>query len=415
MKASLIRESGIVLGFLLVSVRGIASADSWPQFRGPEGQGHSAAIGLPLKWSQSESVAWKVAIPGVGFSSPVIDGEKIWLTAARDEGHTFHAVCLNKATGTLIQDVLVATNDKPRRVHPTNSPASPTPILENDRIYVHFGANGTACLTTSGKILWMVKLPHLQAYGPSSTPILYQDFLIVPCHGTDVRYLVALDKKTGKQRWKIDHRGRCSESTPLVIHTSRGDELIYNAAERVVAIEPLKGTPLWTVEQGDNFAQIPRPVFEHGMVYVCGGYYAPIVQAIRPGGRGDVTKTHVQWSLRHSSVPLNPSPLVVGKEFYMVSDNGIASCLDALTGKLHWRERIGGTYYASPLAADGRIYFFDAAGTTTVIKPGIRFEVLAINKLDEKTMASPAVVDKAIYLRTASRLYRLENAVVAKK
>ena len=415
MKASLIRESGIVLGFLLVSVRGIASADSWPQFRGPEGQGHSAAIGLPLKWSQSESVAWKVAIPGVGFSSPVIDGEKIWLTAARDEGHTFHAVCLNKATGKLIQDVLVATNDKPGRVHPTNSPASPTPILENDRIYLHFGANGTACLTTSGKILWMVKLPHLQAYGPSSTPILYQDLLIVPCHGTDVRYLVALDKKTGKQRWKIDHQGRCSESTPLVIHPPSGDEMIYNAAERVVAIEPLKGTPLWTVEQGDNFAQIPRPVFEHGMVYICGGYYAPIVQAIRPGGRGDVTKTHVQWSLRHSSVPLNPSPLIVGQEFYMVSDNGIASCLDALTGKLHWRERIGGTYYASPLAADGRIYFFDAAGTTTVIKPGLRFEVLAINKLDEKTMASPAIVDKAIYLRTSSRLYRLENTVVAKK
>jgi outer membrane protein assembly factor BamB len=415
LKATLIRASGIVLGFLLVSVRGVASADSWPQFRGPEGQGHSAAIGLPLKWSQSESVAWKVPIPGVGFSSPVIEGEEIWLTAARDEGHTFRAVGLNKTTGKLIHDVLVATNDKPGRVHPTNSPASPTPILDNDRIYVHFGANGTACLTTSGKILWMVKLPHLQAYGPSSTPILYQDLLIVPCHGTDVRYLVALDKKTGKQRWKIDHQGRCSESTPLVIHTPSGDELIYNAAERVVAIEPLKGTALWTVEQGDNFAQIPRPVFGHGMVYVCGGYYAPIVQAIRPGGRGDVTKTHVQWSLRHSSVPLNPSPLVVGKEFYMVSDNGIASCLDALTGKLHWRERIGGTYYASPLAVDGRIYFFDAAGTTTVIRPSIRFEVLAINKLDEKTMASPAIVDKAIYLRTASRLYRLENTAVAKK
>jgi outer membrane protein assembly factor BamB len=150
------------------------------------------------------------------------------------------------------------------------------------------------------------------------------------------------------------------------------------------------------------------------MIYVCGGYFSPIVQAIRPGGRGDVTKTHVQWSLRHSSVPLNPSPLVVGKEFFMVSDNGIASCLDALTGKLHWRERIGGTFYASPLAADGRIYFFDAAGTTTVIKPGLRFEVLAINKLDEKTMASPAIVGRAIYLRTASRLYRLENRAVVK-
>jgi outer membrane protein assembly factor BamB len=238
--------------------------------------------------------------------------------------------------------------------------------------------------------------------------VLYKDLLIVPCHGTDVRYLVALDKKSGEQRWKVEHEGRCSESTPLLISTDDGDQLVCNFAERAVSLEPSTGNILWTVEQGDNWAQIPRPVFGHGLVYISGGYFGPLVQAIRPEGRGDITASHVVWSLKHSSVPLNPSPVLVGDELYLVNDAGIGSCLDAHTGKLHWRERLGGGYYASPLAADGRIYFFDTSGTTTVIRPGPKFEVLATNNLGEKIMASPAIVDKAIVLRTAGHLYRLE-------
>jgi outer membrane protein assembly factor BamB len=176
-------------------------------------------------------------------------------------------------------------------------------------------------------MVWTRQLPHLQAYGPSSTPVLYRNLLIVQCHGTDVRYLAALDKMTGDERWRLDHEGRCSESTPLVIPTDQGDQLICNVSERVVSVDPQTGKVIWTAQQANNFAQVPRPVFGHGMVYVCGGYFEPLVQAIRPDGRGDVTNTHVAWKVRNSSVPLNPSPVLDGNEFWMVNDKGIASCL----------------------------------------------------------------------------------------
>ncbi|HLJ09730.1 MAG TPA: PQQ-binding-like beta-propeller repeat protein [Planctomycetaceae bacterium] len=405
---SFIRAAGFSLG-LLLGLAHMAPAGSWPQFRGPDGQGHSPAKGLPLNWSETENVAWKVALPGRGWSSPVIAGEQLWLTTAQNEGRSLAALCVSTKDGKLLRNVEVISVTTPGPVHGTNSYASPTPIIEDDRVYVHFGSIGTACLTTEGEIVWSLKLPHVQAYGPSSTPVLYKDLLIIPCHGTDVRYLVALDKDSGDERWKIEHEGRYSETTPLVIQTAEGDQLICNFADHIVSVDPQTGNELWTAEQGDNFAQIPRPVFGHGMVYICGGYFDPVVQAIRPDGRGDVTKTHVAWSMRHSSVPQNPSPVLVGDELYMVGDKGIATCLDAHTGKLHWRERLGGGFYASLLSADGRIYFFDDTGTTTVIKPGPHFEVLAKNKLDGKQMASPAPIDKALYLRTDSHLYRLEN------
>jgi outer membrane protein assembly factor BamB len=405
---TLIRLTLLILASAMLSFP-VARADSWPQFRGPDGQGHSTATGLPLTWSETENVSWTCPIPGSGWSSPVITGDQIWITSAMEKGRSFHALCVDKTTGRVARDVEVFSRAEPITVHRTNSYASPTPIIEDDRIYVHFGPYGTACLSTAGEIIWTQQLPHVQGYGPSSTPVLYQDLLIVPCHGTDVQYLAALEKNTGNQRWKLDHEGRCSESTPLIIQTGKGDQLICNVSERVVSVEPRTGQVIWTAQQGNNYAQIPRPLFGHGMVYLCGGYFDPVVQAIRPDGQGDVTNTHVAWSLRDSSVPLNPSPVLVGDELFMANDKGIASCLDARTGKLHWRERLGGGFYASPVSADGRIYFFDDAGTTTVIKPGTQFEVLATNKLDQKTMASPAVAGRAIYLRTEANLYRLED------
>jgi outer membrane protein assembly factor BamB len=403
---SLCRAAFAVASLLLTCQ--VTVAGSWPQFRGPDGQGTSPAKGLPLTWSNTENVAWKVPVPGSGWSSPVIEGDQLWLTYGEGEGRSLHALCLSTSTGKPICDVEVFALPDGFKVHRVNSHASPTPILHDGHVYVHFGPNGTACLTTAGKTVWSINLPHVTGYGPSSSPVLYKDLLIVTCHGTDVRYLAALDKKTGEQRWKVDHEGRCSESTPLVISTGEGDQLVCNFAERVVSIDPSTGNILWTVEQGDNWAQIPRPVFGHGMVYVSGGYFGPIVQAIRPEGRGDITASHVAWSLKDTSVPLNPSPVLAGDELCIVNDAGIASCLDARTGKLHWRERLDGGFYASPLAADGRIYFFDTAGKTTVIRSGPKFEVLATNNLDEKIMASPAVVDRAIILRTEGHLFRLQ-------
>ncbi len=381
--------------------------EDWPQFRGPDGQGQAAARGLPITWSETENVVWKVTIPGLGWSSPVVRDEQLWLTTAIDEGRSLRALCIERATGKLLHDVEVFPNNTPGRLYPLNSHASPTPIVDGDRVYVHFGGYGTACLASDGKIIWKTKLDHSLGYGPSSTPVLFDDLLIVPCHGTDVRYTAALDKNTGELRWKQPHEGRSSDSTPLVIDTPSGQQLISNLAERVVAYDPRTGKELWSVQQ-DNYANVPRPVFGHGLVIVCGGYMSPGLHAIRPDGRGDVSKTHVAWSL-NKAVPQNPSPLLVGDELYLVSDKGIGSCLDARSGKLHWSERLGGEYYASPLYADGRIYFLNDSGETTVIAPGVSFKKLASNKLEGRSLASPAVSGKAIYFRTDHHLYRIEE------
>jgi outer membrane protein assembly factor BamB len=383
-------------------------AADWPQFRGPDGQGHSAARNLPLTWSETANVAWKVAVPGLGWSSPVIQGEQIWLTTALDNGRSLRALCLERATGKLLHDIELFAPQKPGPIHSKNSHASPTPIIEGGRVYVHFGQQGTGCLTTDGKVVWKATLPHQLQYGSSSTPILFEDLLIVHCDGIDVRYTAALDKATGKVRWKAPRDGRNSESTPLVIAAPGGPQLISNVAERVVAYDPRTGKELWSVSQGNNFAQTPRPVYGHGLVFVCGGYFSPLVQAIRPDGRGDVTKTHVAWTLKQA-VPLTPSPLLVGNELYLVSDDGVASCVDARTGTLHWRERLGGKFSASPVFAAGRIYFLNEEGVTTVVAPTTQFKKLATNKIDGRTLASPAVAGRAIYLRTDQHLYRIED------
>lgn len=384
-----------------------AASTQWPQFRGPTGQGKSSAVGLPVTWSDTENITWKAAIPGQGWSSPVIRGDQIWLTAADEDRKTLRALCLDRQSGAITHNVVVNTLAEPGSVHRKNTLASPTPILEGDRVYVHFGPHGTACLSSSGEILWKITLPHVQGYGPSSSPVVYNDLLIVPCLGTDVRYLIALDKQKGGERWKVEFEGRCSEATPLVISTENGDQLISNQADRIVAFDPSSGKELWWVTQ-QNFAQIPRPVFGHDLVYVGGGYFKPEVWAIRPQGRGDVTESHVVWHVNQSA-PLNPSPLLAGDALYFVSDNGIASCLDAMTGKLRWRERLEGDFTASPLFADGRVYFLNEVGVATVVATGPKFERLATNTVPGRTLASLAVAGRALYLRTDSHLYRIET------
>jgi len=384
----------------------VADTD-WPEFRGPTGQGHSTAIGLPVTWSESENIAWKVTIPGRGWSSPSIRDNRIWLTAADAEGTTLRALCLDRGSGATLHDVVISTLTEKGAAHDKNSLASPTPLLDGDRVYVHFGSHGTACLSNDGKIRWRTVLAHQQMYGPSSSPVLYDDLLIVPCLGTDVHYMAALDKKTGEQRWKQSFDGRNAESTPLLIRTPSRAELISNQADRIVALDPDTGHELWWVTQ-ENFAQVPRPVFGHGLVFVCGGYFKPEVWAIRPEGRGDVTASHVVWRISQSA-PHNPSPLLVGDQLYFVSDNGIASCVDARTGEVHWRERLGGDFSASPVFAEGRIFFLNEIGAVTVLAPGPKFERLSTNTLPGRTLASLAVAGRALYLRTESELYRIEK------
>jgi outer membrane protein assembly factor BamB len=397
----------IVLTSILLTLAACAPAD-WPQFRGPTGQGHAAGSGLPLTWSESENIAWKVPIEGLGWSSPVIAEGQLWLTTATDEGKSLRAVCLDPNSGKLIHNVEVIRLDDPGSIHRKNSHASPTPLIENGRIYVHFGAHGTGCVSRDGMVLWKTQeLKYNHRHGPGGSPVLYDDLLILSCDGTDVAFVVALDKQTGQIRWKTPRDGPMAYSTPLVINVNGQDQVVSTGGDQVVAYEPRTGKEIWKSSY-DGYSGVPRPVFGQGLVFVCSGYNTPHLFAIRPDGAGDVTATHVAWSMKGADAPLNPSPLLVGEDLYLVSDGGIASRLDARSGQRHWQKRLGGNYSASPLLAEGRIYFLDETGKTTVIEPGRELKVLATNQLDGRTLASPAIWDNAIFLRTDTHLYRIQ-------
>jgi outer membrane protein assembly factor BamB len=381
----------------------------WPQFRGPTGQGHSDEHGLPLTWSETEHVKWKVAIPGRGWSSPAIQGERIWLTTATDNGRSLRAIGLDRESGRIVHDVEVFRVRDPGAINAKNSHASPTPVIEGDRVYVHFGAYGTAALDASGQIVWKTRLEYSHGqHGPGGSPVLYDDLLIVSCDGEDVQFVVALDKRTGKTRWKKFRDGFQAYSTPLVVRLPAGDQVISPGAYRAVAYEPLTGREIWSVRYGDGFSNVPRPIYADGLVFICTGFQQPSLLAVRVDGRKDVTSTHIAWTLSRG-VPLTPSPLVVGNELYAINDSGIATCLDTKTGKEHWRARVGGSHSASPIHADGRIYFLNEEGESAVIAPGIEFRLLATNRLEGPALASMAVSNGSIFVRSQTHLYRLAN------
>lgn len=387
--------------------RHVAAAD-WPQFRGPEGQGQVSQRGFPLTWSESENITWKVPLPGSGWSSPVVQGSQIWLTAAVDNGHSLRALCVDRVSGKLVHDVEVFQHADPGRIHRKNSYASPTPIIDGDRVFVHYGAHGTACLSTAGKVIWRNNgLKYNHRHGSGGSPVVYGDLLIVSCDGTDVQFVVALDKHTGSVRWMTPREGRMAYSTPLVTKVDGQDELISTGSDRTIAYEPTTGKPIWSVRY-DGYSLIPRPVVGEGMVFLCTGYDTPGMVGVKLGGHGDVTASHVVWKLKKGA-PLNPSPVLSGGDLYMVSDQGIASCVEAKTGKVIWQKRVGGNFSASATLAEGRVYFLDEEGTATIVAASREYQVLAVNKLDGRALATPAMVDGAIFLRTDTHLYRIEQ------
>src|SRR6185295_18706901 len=381
----------------------------WPQFRGPTGQGVSEERNLPLTWSETSNVRWKVAIPGRGWSSPVVQGDRIWLTTATDEGKSLRAIAIDRNTGAILQNVEVFHLKSAKLVNAKNSFASPTPVIDGDRVYLHFGAFGTAFITQSGEIVWKTRLEYDNGqHGTGGSPIIYDDLLILSCDGNDVQFVVALDKATGKVRWKKMREGYQAYTTPLVVSLPEGDQVISPGALRAIAYEPRTGKEIWQVRYGEGFSNVPRPVYGLGLAFICTGFQQPSLLAVRPSGRGDVTKSHIAWTLKRG-VPLTPSPLLVGEELYLISDNGIASCLDARTGNPHWQVRLGGNHSASPIYADGRIYFLSEEGESIVIAPGKQFKPLAQNQLDGPTLASMAVSNGSIFVRSQTHLYRLSN------
>ena len=396
---------------LLITLAGVAAlAQDWPEFRGPTGQGISTERGLPLEWSESRNVIWKTPVPGLGWSSPVVAGGRVWLTTAIAQrgAASLRAVAFDVETGNLVVNTEVFRLGNARLTNPKNSFASPTPIVDGARVYVHFGANGTAALTTSGEIIWKTKLPYESQHGDGGSPALYNDLLIISCDGSDEAFVAALDTRTGKIRWKTSRRQPWDQaySTPLVIRVGDRDEVVSVGAYRAAAYDPQSGKEIWRVSYAEGFSNVPRPVYGHGLVYIATGFQEPSLLAVRADGAGDVTRTHVAWKLRRAA-PLTPSPLLVGDELYLVSDIGIASCLDAETGAVRWLQRLGGNYSASPIFADGRIYFLSEEGVATVIAPGKEFRKLAMSALDGATLASMAVSGGSIFIRTDSHLYRI--------
>ena len=400
-----------VLLSLLVGLGAIAlSAEDWPQFRGPTAQGHSAERGLSIKWSESENVTWKTPVAGRGWSSPAVAQGKVWLTTAvDDQGSTsLRALAFDVETGREAINTEVFRVANPQAAHRKNSHASPTPIVEGDRVYVHFGADGTAALTTLGEIAWKTRLSYRSQHGNGGSPALYRDLLIVSCDGSDEAYVAALDKGTGKVRWKTSRRQPWEQaySTPLVIHVGDRDQVVSIGAYRAAAYNPQSGKEIWQVSYGTGFSNVPSPIYGHGLVYIATGFHQPSLLAVRPDGTGDVTSSHIAWTLSRGA-PLTPSPLLVNDEIYVVSDNGIATCVNAKTGEIHWQQRIGGNFSASPVLADGHIYLLSEEGVATVLAPGKEFQKLATNSLDGSTLASMAVADGAIFIRSQSHLYRI--------
>lgn len=409
-----------------------ATHAAWPDFRGPRADGHATTggqtneTGLPLRWSETEHVKWKTAIPHRGWSSPVIWGNQIWLTTATPEGHDFFALCVAADSGQILSNERIFHCDAPEPLgNNLNSYASCSPVIEAGRVYVHFGSYGTACLDTdSFKVIWKRDdLPCKHFRGPGSSPVLDNDLLILTMDGIDFQYLVALDKKTGRTVWKTDRtanwndleadghpRGngdfRKAYATPLIVDVAGKKQMLTVGSKAAYSYDPATGQEIWKVNHA-GFSTASRPVFDGTNAFIATGNGRGEMLCLRVNGQGDVTDTNVVWR-NGRGFPRMPSPVLVDGLLFMVSDSGIVSCLESATGKELWQERLGGDYAASLLYAAGRVYCFGQDGKATVLKAARTFEVLATNRLEAGFMASPAADGKALILRTKTCLYRIE-------
>lgn len=414
-----------ILTALLCFSTSICAAENWPRFRGPQGNGHSSATSLPTQWSSTKNVVWKNEEVGEGWSSPVVWENRIYLTCARpvpgvepsDETlyvRDLFALCIDAKTGTTLWDQKLFTQDSElaQKIHSKNSHASPTAITDGQYVWVHFGTQGTACLTIEGNVVWKRNdIRYEMRHGNGGSPVIVDDILFFSCDGNDKAFVIALDKMTGDTRWTknrppVENPSKFSFNTPAVIEIDGHRQILSQGSDIITAFDPATGEELWWFKY-DGYSVIPKPVYAHGLIYLCTSYNNSKLHVIRPGGQGDVTETNEVWSAPKIA-PHTPSPLIVGDELYLVTDKGIATCHDAKSGEQLWLERIGGKYSASPIYADGKIYFLSEEGVTTIIKPGKSYNEVAKNELGERTLASFGIVDHALLIRSENALYRIE-------
>lgn len=421
----------------------LARAEDWPEFRGPNQDGSSLVGSVPQRWSERENVRWRTSLPGKGWSTPVVRQGRIWVTAAveaapRDDAERAQLLAgedprfvrsrqaakrvalkvleLDLTGGEVLREVELFAVERPDSIHALNSYASPSPVVEEGRLYADFGALGTAAVDTeSGAVLWRRVLPADHSVGPGSSPVLADRLLVLVRDGVDAQYVEALDKETGKTAWKKDRPAmdapdgeqKKSFCTPLLIEREGSRELVIPGAQWIVAYEPETGEERWRVRHGKGFSLVPRPVYGCGLVFVCTGFGKPQLWAIRPGGRGDVTETHVVWK-ETKRIPKKPSPLLAGDQLYVLEDDGgVLTCFAAETGEIRWSERLGGNYSASPVLAAGRILLCSQEGDCHLIRAGGGYEVLATNHLEGQIMASPVPLEGGWLVRTTEALYRI--------
>ncbi len=410
------------LAALILNLAPLAAEEYWHQFRGPFGDGHApAGATVPTVWSETKNVKWKTPLDGKAWSSPVIWKDQVWFTNAPPDGTKLSAVCLDLESGKVVHNRLVFDIPMPQSLGDAklkNSYASSTPVVEEGRLYVHFGSPGTACLdTASGQTIWSRQdLPCNHHRGPGSSPIVWQDLLILTFDGFDLQYVVALDKHTGKTVWKTDRNiaygtdnGDVMKaySTPQVFDVGGAKQLVSPSAGACIAYAPASGKELWRVKSGGMNASA-RPIMGHGLVYMSSADGGISLFATRPDGTGDVTASHVEWKTKKGA-PRYTSPILVGDLLFTATDREIIACLDPKTGNDYWQKRLDGTFTASPIYAGGHLYFANEEGSTFVVKPGPEFELVASNTLPDGCLASPAVAGNALILRTKSGVYRIEE------
>ncbi len=418
----------------------------WPQFRGPDGGGVSTAQNVPVDFGLDRGLKWQTPIRGKGWSSPVASDGRIWLTTALTTEATqaekdarlanvqmpkmkdvagsleLRAVCLDLETGKIVRDISLASFAEPEPIHPLNSYASPTPVIDGDRVFCHFGAYGTWCLDAkTADIIWTNRLVIDHSVGPGGSPAIVANNLILVCDGIDVQFVAALDKMTGQEVWRTARptmRATNGEfqkaySTPLILDVAGVTQAIIPGAQWLVSYDPKTGQELWRADHGNGFSLSTTPIFvppadagnDSGLVIFTTGYGQTEVVAVRPDGQGDVTLSHIQWRTDRS-VPAKPSLVAAGELIYMIDDNGVLSCLRASDAEVVFRQRVPGNYSASPLLVGGHIYFSNQEGEVTVVKQSDEYEEVAKIQLDGRLMASPAVVGSDLLFRSEASLMR---------
>jgi outer membrane protein assembly factor BamB len=417
------RTSILVLCWLFVfSAAGLQASmsENWPGFRGPTRQGISNEKNLPMQWSEISNIVWKTPIPGTGWSSPIVFGDRIFVTTATDEGASYRLLCLDRKSGTVLWNKQIL-RQKPGHKQVLNSYASSTPVTDGKNIYIVAFDGSIAAVSMKGETVWMNRdFEYFSEHGLGVSPILYKDLLIVafdPSNsGPDTKLgwqkpwdkavILALDKNTGKVRWE-GKRGlsRIAHISPQILSINGKDQLISSAGDVIQGFDPATGGRIWTVSSPGE-GVVPSVVTGEGLIFTASGFGDSAIRVVRAGGKGDVTETHIAWE-SPDDVPKIPSMLYVKPYLYLVTEAGVAKCLKAATGEVIWRERLGGRFSASPVWADGKIYFLSEKGTTTVIQEGAEFKILAENELNETCKASPVISQGNIFIRSEKHLYSI--------